>query len=350
MEKCILRIKLKTPETQLSTSAPDKSNAAVLIEETAATDITSSSEEYIPESYWKDMKRKRGHKVYHKKGKKVKSVNDPLASVNSEDNFNLEPAEDDQLGSEIDPEPPNVPNTPSIMSNNDIEEVSDRPSGKMGRSVKVKLKSLRVSEPYRSSSDVQTPSETEKLSPQDMPNMNEAAAEKEGSAYSDGQTSEMHHTISEKLQRKTGSIKIKTSRGLGISKEIVQDRNQGKLVIPSQMPSKKSSAVADTAKTLDSTVPRNLRQREKTQPCNDPRYSERELSAALGVSWTVGLNDLHAIKLRSISLLSCHVMQKNPFRNLVMFQVIKKVMKMDAAGPFNTPVDPVALGIPVSVS
>lgn len=33
----------------------------------------------------------------------------------------------------------------------------------------------------------------------------------------------------------------------------------------------------------------------------------------------------------------------------VVFQVIKKVMKMDAAGPFNAPVNPVALGIPVSI-
>ena len=31
-------------------------------------------------------------------------------------------------------------------------------------------------------------------------------------------------------------------------------------------------------------------------------------------------------------------------------QAIKKVMKMDAAEPFNVPVDPVALGIPVSIS
>jgi hypothetical protein len=30
-------------------------------------------------------------------------------------------------------------------------------------------------------------------------------------------------------------------------------------------------------------------------------------------------------------------------------QAIKKVMKMDAAEPFNVPVDPVALGIPVSI-
>lgn len=29
-------------------------------------------------------------------------------------------------------------------------------------------------------------------------------------------------------------------------------------------------------------------------------------------------------------------------------QVLKKIMKMEAAEPFNTPVDPVSLGIPVS--
>lgn len=32
-----------------------------------------------------------------------------------------------------------------------------------------------------------------------------------------------------------------------------------------------------------------------------------------------------------------------------LLQVIKKVMKMDAAEPFNVPVNPEALGIPVSV-
>lgn len=40
----------------------------------------------------------------------------------------------------------------------------------------------------------------------------------------------------------------------------------------------------------------------------------------------------------------------NIFSDLFIVQVIKKVMKMDAAVPFNTPVDPVALGIPVSTS
>lgn len=34
---------------------------------------------------------------------------------------------------------------------------------------------------------------------------------------------------------------------------------------------------------------------------------------------------------------------------IVVYQVIKKIMKMDAAEPFNVPVNPVELGIPVSL-
>jgi hypothetical protein len=33
----------------------------------------------------------------------------------------------------------------------------------------------------------------------------------------------------------------------------------------------------------------------------------------------------------------------------IHFQVIKKIMKMDAAKVFNAPVDPVALGIPAPI-
>ncbi|RRT67406.1 hypothetical protein BHE74_00014885 [Ensete ventricosum] len=290
MEKCILKIKLKVPGTGIYTNnPPDRGNAVLLFEDNAATDITSSSEEYTPLSNWKDMKRKRGHKAYHKKGKKVKLVKDPspdLVSVNKEDN--LEQVDDDQLGSEIDPEPPNGSNTPSVMSNIDNEMPSDRPSDKAGRScVKVKLKSSRISEPHRSSSDAQTPSETEKSNPQVTLNIIEAASGKEESTYSDGQTSEMHNAVSEKLPRKAGSIRIKSSRGLGISSEIMQDRNLGKLVIPPQMLSKKNSVVADPARMQDLSVPRNSRQRERTQPYNDARHNEKELSAALVVSWTI---------------------------------------------------------------
>ena len=35
--------------------------------------------------------------------------------------------------------------------------------------------------------------------------------------------------------------------------------------------------------------------------------------------------------------------------DLIMPQVIRKIMKMDAAEPFNVPMDPIALGIPVSI-
>ncbi|XP_074581152.1 uncharacterized protein LOC141837680 isoform X2 [Curcuma longa] len=314
MEKCILRIKLKAPGIPLTINSPlDIDNATLIVKDTAATEITSSSEEYIPQSNRENMKRKRGHKTYQRKGKQAKLAKDlssDLVSSNTKDNLNLEePSDDNQRGSEIRPEPPNGSNTPRIMSNIDTEAPIGRPSDKKGHPrVKVKLKSARLSEPYKSGSDAQTPSETEKSNPQVAPSMVESAAEKEESTFSDGQTSDMNNTISDKLPRKKGSIKIKSSLGLGFSSEIKQDRNSGKLVISSELPSKKKSIVADTARTADTSVPRNMIQRERTLPSNDPRYSEKELSAAL--------------------------------------VVIKKVMKMDAAVPFNTPVDPVALGIP----
>lgn len=289
MEKCILRIKLKAPGNPLTTNSPlDIDNAALIVEDTAATEITSSSEEYIPQSNRKNMKRKRGHKTYQRKGKQAKLAKDlssDIVSSNTKDNLNLELSDDNQRGSEIKPEPPNGSNTPSIMSNIDTEAPIGRPSDKKGHPrVKVKLKSARLSEPYKSGSDAQTPSETEKSNPQVAPSMVESAAEKEESTFSDGQTSDMDNTISDKLRRKKGSIKIKSSLGLGFSNEIKQDRNPGKLVIPSELPSKKKSAVADTARTADTSVPRNMVQRERTLPSNDPRYREKELSAALVVS------------------------------------------------------------------
>ncbi|XP_031504275.1 uncharacterized protein LOC116266919 isoform X3 [Nymphaea colorata] len=85
-------------------------------------------------------------------------------------------------------------------------------------------------------------------------------------------------TVSGKSSKKFGSIKIKSSRSSGTS----------------------SASFPDKHRVADQT---NLR-----EICKDPRYNERELTAALGV--------------------------------------IKKIMKMDAAQPFNTPVNPVALGIP----
>ncbi|XP_042470868.1 bromodomain-containing factor 2-like isoform X1 [Zingiber officinale] len=313
MEKCILRIKLKAPGNPLTINSPlDIGNATLIVKDTAVTEITSSSEEYIPQSNRKNMKRKRGHKTYQRKGKQAKLTKDlssDLVSSDTKDNLNLEPSDDNQHGSEVKPEPHNGSNTPSVMSNTDTEAPIGRISDKKGHPrVKVKLKSARVSEPYKSGSDAQTPSETEKSNPQVAPSVVESAAEKEESTFSDGQTSDMNNTISDKLCKKKGSIKIKSSLGLGFPSEIKQDRNPSKLVISSELPSKKKSVVAETARTVDTSVPRNKIQRERTLPSNDPRYSEKELNAAL--------------------------------------VVIKKVMKMEAADPFNTPVDPVALGIP----
>ncbi|CAN6458424.1 unnamed protein product [Victoria cruziana] len=90
-------------------------------------------------------------------------------------------------------------------------------------------------------------------------------------------------TVSGKSSKKFGSIKIKSSRSSGTSSASFPDKQRVEL-----------QTVAEKTKLKEI--------------CKDPRYNERELTAALGV--------------------------------------IKKIMKMDAAYPFNTPVNPVALGIP----
>ncbi|XP_020088891.1 bromodomain testis-specific protein [Ananas comosus] len=215
------------------------------------------------------MKRKRGKRTGHKKGAKklvVKDLTKSPVSLNTEESSQLGQSDRDQHNSEAVPESATLLEKLSTVSTTGVDASNDGSTGKPGNGrFKVKLKSSRVLEPHRSSSDAQTHSDTDRSNLQVPVETNDAAVEKD-TAYSDGQTS---------LPRKTGSIKIKTSRVL----------------------------VSSTEKKADVSVPTNKLQREK-----DPRYNEKELSEALAV--------------------------------------IKKVMKMDAAGPFNAPVNPVALGIP----
>ncbi|KAG1328180.1 transcriptional activator SPT7 [Cocos nucifera] len=313
MEKRVLKIKLKASGTRICTdSTPDLGTSGLLLKDAVFTGLASSSEENIPANNRKDMKRKRGPKAGHKKAKKKSLVNNPTLSpvhVNTEDDICLNQADDGQLNSEMDNESPSLGSDKlSTMSSIGADILNEKSTGKTGHSrVKVKLRSSRVLEPHRSYSDAQTPSNTEKSNPQVALEMNETAIEKEDSTYSDGQTSEKQNALSEQLPRKTGSIKIKSSRSLGLSNEIMQDKNLNKLSGP-QILGQGNLVLADDEKHVDPSMPRNLRQGTIKLPSRDPRYKAKELSAAL--------------------------------------VVIKKVMKMEAAGPFNAPVNPVALGIP----
>lgn len=313
MEKRVLKIKIKASGTRIPTDrAPIRGTSGLLLKDATFTGLTSSSEENIPANNRKNMKRKRGPRPGHKKGRKKALVNDPTLSsvhVNTEDDICSNQADDDQLNSEMDNEPPSLgSDKPSTMSSIGADMLNDKSTGKTGHSrVKVKLRSSRVLEPHRSYSDAQTPSDTDKSNPQVALEMNETAVEKEDSTFSDGQTSEKQNAVPERLPRKAGSIKIKSSRVLGLSNEIIQEKNLNRLNGP-QMLGQRNLVLAGNEKGVDPSIPRNLRQRETKLPSRDPRYKEKELSAALAV--------------------------------------IKKVMKMEAAVPFNAPVNPVALGIP----
>ncbi|KAJ0972136.1 hypothetical protein J5N97_020095 [Dioscorea zingiberensis] len=261
------------------------------------------------------MKRKRGAKAGHKKGKKkAKAAVDVLASapvsVNTEDVICSDEADESPPNSEMDIDQASLgPEKPGHLSNIDANPPTNSVTGKPSRGrLKVKLKSTKALEPHQSYSDAQTPSDTDKSNaPVGLEMFDPSTHKEEDNQHSDGQTSEMLKNIVGKSAKKTGSIKIKSSRGLGIQSETLHDKQINKVNIP-KIPGEPALVHTDDEKSRDASLPRNLRQKGTRELYMDSRYSEKELTASL--------------------------------------VVIKKVMKMEAAGPFNAPVDPVALGIP----
>ncbi|ONK54800.1 uncharacterized protein A4U43_UnF11190 [Asparagus officinalis] len=261
------------------------------------------------------MKRKRGSKKGHKKGKKnappVLNTASAPVSMDAEDSTCLDQNDDSQHDSGMDTEQPAIAlDKPSNISSTETDQPNDNSTRKAGPGrLKVKLKSSRALEPQRSYSDVQTPSDTDKSNQQAALELNNKAMDKEDSAYSDGQTSRMQNNIFETVQKRAGSIKIKSSKSLHLSSEDVQDKTLGRMNSPTtQMQGERILVSTDDENEKNFSWPKNLLKLETKRHCRDPRYNEKELSAALSV--------------------------------------IKKVMKMDAAEPFNAPVDPIALGIP----
>ncbi|XP_043704090.1 bromodomain testis-specific protein isoform X2 [Telopea speciosissima] len=269
------------------------------------------------------MKRKRGYRKGKQKkhsvslvGRNEQALN--AVSVNT-DNSGLDDIDDAQMdsGMEVEASVSTRPNYLAKIENTDTEVLSDRePTGQSGRNVlsdrptgqlghgrvKVKLKSSKLYESQRTSSDVQTQSDTDKSSPQvGLGKQVEITEKMEDSANS---LPEMKVASLERSSRKAGSIKIKSSRGLG-SSNITVNPGSSQLRMQGE---RTTQTASDSEKPLDSSTSRESYQREPKCPYQDPRYNEQELSAALAV--------------------------------------IKKVMKMDAAEPFNVPVNPVALGIP----
>jgi len=234
------------------------------------------------------MKRKRGSKKGHKKGKSndPAELNNPASapvSINAEDTI-----DDSQHDSDMDTEPPAVEaDKPSNIKGAEADQPNDNSIGKAGPGrFKVKLKSSRVLEPYKSYSDIQTPSDTDKSNQQATVELNNKTMEKEDSTYSDGQTSEMENSNSEMVTKKAGSIKIKSSKALGLSIDDVHGKNIHRANSPPQMPGKRDLVLSDDEKTSGLLLPKKLQRVEIKQSYRDPRCNEKELSAALLVCWT----------------------------------------------------------------
>ncbi|PIA40941.1 hypothetical protein AQUCO_02300012v1 [Aquilegia coerulea] len=240
------------------------------------------------------MKRKRGNK----KGKQKQSHVANVGKLNvKQDNAALE-EEQDVDNAELDSEMSTAIESdepPKLII--EQPQLADKPSGQ-GR-VKVKLKSSKkIIQPH---SDGQTHSDTDKSSSHLSLEKQGEVVDRLNEAYF---LPKLQPTVSVYTSKKAGGIKIKSSMGVGlVSTPInhVSSPLQGQAERPSQFAS-------DIHKSIGSSMSNESLQKERKFSHHNPRYNEEELNTALGV--------------------------------------IRKIMKMDAAEPFNTPVDPVALGIP----
>ncbi|KAK8450336.1 hypothetical protein SEVIR_6G008500v4 [Setaria viridis] len=209
-------------------------------------------------------------------------------------------------------EPPQKPAAP-VNPPVDIPYAKPKVGAVYGR-VKLKFKSSKVVDPpppqQQGSSGAQAPAaDAAKSETATVPEVaKEAEAEKAAiltdKQQADGQGSETSDADKEKVVRRVGGIKIK-SVGLASIGNNTPDRKADPVDEP---PPSKQEAVSENKGTEETVEPRSSQELEEKQSTPERQRDEKELSAAL--------------------------------------EAIKKVMKMDAAEPFNIPVDPVALGIP----
>lgn len=227
------------------------------------------------------MKRKRGSKKGHKKGKQSDpaELSDPASALDP-----INQNDEGRRDSELDTEPPDVVIDKSRnVSSIEADQANDNSTGKAGHGrLKVKLKSSKALEPYRSHSDTQTPSDTDKSNQQAALELNNTAVE-EDNTYSDGQTSEMQSNTTETVPKKAGSIKIKSSKVLGLSSEDVQNKSRNRQTNPPQMLGGRNLVLSGDEKTNEPSLPKNLQKVEIEQSYKDPHYNDKELNASLAV-------------------------------------------------------------------
>jgi hypothetical protein len=129
-------------------------------------------------------------------------------------------------------------------------------------------------------------------------------------AVKDGQQTEgSTGSDKEKAVKKVGAIKIK-SAGLPSSNSSVENSTPDRKADPEdyQPPPSKQETISESKQVEDAAELRSSHDSEGKQSTPERQHDDKELAAAL--------------------------------------EAIKKIMNMDAAEPFNVPVDPVALGIP----
>ncbi|XP_028079201.1 uncharacterized protein LOC114280979 [Camellia sinensis] len=231
------------------------------------------------------MKRKRGNKKGKSKKLPVVVVNEPtqnVVSLNTEDNSGFGDIDNDDNDCGMEAE------TPSSMETDQPEKLASINSDRLINKASAKLVYGRVKV------KIKTKTLQSQLTSSDVPTQSDT----DKSSQQVGQ--ENQGIVSEKMEdsanslpdvntavsgnpsKKAGSIKIKSSRGFG---SLGMNQCSNAAVVQSECTNQKEPGVL----------------------CRDPHYNEQELKAALAV--------------------------------------IRKVMKMDSARPFNLPVDPVALGI-----
>ncbi|XP_009596406.1 uncharacterized protein LOC107792917 isoform X1 [Nicotiana tabacum] len=232
------------------------------------------------------MKRRRGSRKGKAKKPRTTGTSEEApnnGSMNTETNSGTEESDNDGVDSGVEAETPSstvtgIPEKPVIATSG---APRDKPAGLAvyGR-MKVKIKTSKLLESQRTSSEAATPSDTDKSSQQAGPEKQVASNEKmEDSANS---LPEDNVTTTGNVPKKSGGIKIKSSKGFS-----------------SSMSPCSNAEMMKEEKT---------KQQEPELHRRDLRFNKQELDTAL--------------------------------------EVIRKIMKMDAAEPFNVPVDPIALGIP----
>ncbi|KAL0357203.1 UNVERIFIED_CONTAM: hypothetical protein Scaly_1406000 [Sesamum calycinum] len=239
------------------------------------------------------MKRKRGNKKGRAKKPKLVSTNEVasnVVSLNTEENSGVDEFDNEEVDSGMDAETeatpsPSATSQPEVLAN--ANSVGRPINSTFGRAVYTRVKvKIKTSKNLESQ---HTSSDAPTQSDTDKSSQQVGSEKQEGPSEkmedSANSLSETNGGVSGNTLKKSMGIKIKSSRGLGSS---------------SMSPCSNIEPVkTDTTEKKDAE---SLHQ--------ESRYNEQELKASL--------------------------------------EVIRKVMKMDAAEPFNVPVNPVALGIPVS--